>query len=185
MAVVINGNGAITGVTSGVGEVLQIQSTILDSVTSFTSSSYADFTALNVSITPSSTSSKIWVGVEMCLANTGSGNYSTARLRRTIGGSGEVTVNGPDKSGYSNALGGLYGVYDYNSWYFSSSKICSSFFDAPNTTSECNYKVQILNYAASTSGSARVGANGYYSNRDSVADVFLNTIIYAWEVRSA
>ena len=36
MAVVINGNGAITGVTSGVGEVLQIQSTILDYNTSFT-----------------------------------------------------------------------------------------------------------------------------------------------------
>ena len=95
MAVVINGNGTVTGVTSGVGEVLQIQSTILDAITSFTSSSYTDFTNLNVSITPSSTSSKIWVGVEMCLSNTTNGNYGSARLRRTIGGSNEVTVNGP------------------------------------------------------------------------------------------
>ena len=181
MAVVINGNGTVTGVTSGVGEVLQIQSTILDAITSFTSSSYTDFTNLNVSITPSSTSSKIWVGVEMCLSNTTNGNYGSARLRRTIGGSNEVTVNGPDKTGYSNAKGGLYGVYSYNSWYFGSPKICSSFFDAPNTTSVCNYKVQILSHT----GTTRVGANGYYTNRDNTADVFLNTIIYDWEVRSA
>ena len=182
MAVVINGNGTVTGITSGAGEVVQIQSTMLTAVTSFTSTSYTDFTDLNVSITPSSTSSKIWVGVEMVLANTGTGTYSTARLRRTIGGSGEVTVNGEDKSGFSNAKGGLFATYlDANGWYYCTPKLSSSFFDAPNTTSVCNYKVQIL----TNSGTTRIGANGYYSNRDSTADLFANTIIYAWEVRSA
>ena len=67
MAVVINGNGAVTGLTAlpdsamAEGSIVQVKQTVKTDTFSTTSQSAVDVTGLSVSITPTSTSNKILV----------------------------------------------------------------------------------------------------------------------------
>ena len=66
MAIIKPNNNTISAITAlpaaiTTGKVLQVVSTTKSDVTSSTSTSYADITGMAVSITPSSTSSKILV----------------------------------------------------------------------------------------------------------------------------
>ena len=117
------------------GHILQVvnfRSTAINTAT--TSQSYVD-TGMSATITPSSTSSKIWVGVTLNgLFKDGANNVVSTKLYRgstdigTIDSMGTYTANS-DTAVTSTSLG---------------------YLDSPNTTSATEYKI----YFASVSGAS-------------------------------
>ena len=136
-----------TIVGSGVGKILQVVSTTKTDTFSTTSTSFADITGLTVSITPTSSSSKILVIVSISLGNNGT-TGSILRLLRdsTLINSGDVASNRPLGYAYVGA-DSQYNIHTYS----------SNYLDSPATTSTITYKTQ----THTTSG------NPVYVNRTS------------------
>tara|TARA_Y100000401_G_scaffold62219_1_gene49438 strand:- start:204 stop:767 length:564 start_codon:yes stop_codon:yes gene_type:complete len=157
MAVVINGNGTVTGVSvgglpdgivdtdmlaanavtaaktnPGLGEVLQVVTDTRTSSLSLTSDdTYNTITGLSVDITPASTSSKILVLVALTM-HTSTSMKLAYRLRRDSTALGESTVGGTSLKGISGSgHNGTRGV-----------PINFHFLDSPSTTSSITYSVQ-------------------------------------------
>ena len=139
--------GAITANNVGAGNVLQVVSTTKTDTFSTTSTSPADITGLTVSITPTSSSSKILVIVSISLGNNGS-TGSILRLLRdsTLINSGDVASNRLLGYAYIGA-DSQYNIHTYS----------SNYLDSPATTSTITYKTQ----THTTSG------NPVYVNRTS------------------
>ena len=150
----IDGTGTIalqnqlSGMTSAsmpTGSVLQVVSTTKTDTWTYTgSTTMQDITGLAATITPSSTSSKILIHVDLTF--TASGRYSCAKLLRGsthIGAGaadeGRTLVNGTPQAN-EGETGNPYVL-----------RMCSfSFLDSPSTTSATTYKVQAGNpYTAS------------------------------------
>ena len=147
MAIQINGNGTITGISDGglpagtvtsatlansvtTGKILQVKQTFKNDTDSTSSGSFANISGFTVSITPSATSSKILYSGHLYLGFSGAeGNF---RLIRTIGGTtteiGNASVVDNDVHGYFAIGGGS----QYTPATF-------SFLDSPNTTSAITY----------------------------------------------
>ena len=117
------------------GGIIQIQSTTKTDTFSSSSTSFTDITGLSVSITPTSSTSKILVTTSVIGGSTTWTNLCAFRLVRD---STAICV-GNSASGYTQAtVGGLRGSYDLNSgWYFTAHHL-----DSPATTSTTTYKVQ-------------------------------------------
>jgi hypothetical protein len=131
MSIVLNGTG---GTISGVpGIVLQVVNATYATETNTSSGTYAD-SGLTASITPSSTSSKILVAVNLCgcLKDTGNTGLDSRLVRNST--ALYVMSRGAAETGNTtkNDIG----------------SISTSYLDSPATTSSTTYKVQI----ASTSG---------------------------------
>ena len=148
MPVTINGSGLASGVTSvpnlatfpagprlanvnmPVGSVLQVVSTTITSTFSSTATSATDITGFTVSITPSSTSSKILVLFSCVGASTNSFNLYLVR-------NGSLIDLGTGASYSNSTIGGIptgnasY-AYSWNAHYL----------DSPATTSSVTYKIQ-------------------------------------------
>jgi len=133
----IGSSGQVLSVSGGVpawttlssGAVLQIQSSNSTTSQSITSTSYVDVTGLSVSITPSSSSSKILIimGAEVGLAVGGSDRCQTTyQLLRGATSLDERTYQhiGDDNEVYESNYEGI--VY----------------MDSPATTSSTTYKIQ-------------------------------------------
>jgi len=141
--------GAIGG-----GKILQVVSTTKTDTFSSTSTSFTDVTGLSVSITPESTSSKIYVVVNMGVSGGGNSadTYQLVRDSTAIGsGTSGTTYNG---------------FYATNVYSFSGNgnhivPIGTNFLDSPNTTSSTTYKVQVK-VAGYTAYVNRIGANTAY-----------------------
>jgi len=170
MPITINGTGSITGLTAGGlpdgsvtaadiessldltgktvtlpsgtgGKILQVVQTVKTDTTSTTSTSFTDISGLSVSITPSSTSSKILVIPDLALSNN---SIMYARLLR------DSTVIYAGSSGTHNVLWGGYagdpggGVFDYGLMI-----VNRTILDSPATTSAVTYKCQYKTYSNS------------------------------------
>ena len=156
MAITINGNGTITGLSDGglglsgadmpAGAVIQVVSVEKDDQNTTTGTSWAD-TGLTASITPTSSSNKILV---MCDWTYGASNngYGQIQMVRTISGT-DVVVNKGDASG--SRFPGLSSRYYYTSHGSTYHGIheSSQFLDAPSTTSAVAYKLQMRSNTAS------------------------------------
>lgn len=137
------------GLSSGVptraqlpaGSVLQVVQSIITTETVFSSSSFADATNFNASITPSSASSKILVSMNVCLYldnfNTGQTNIAGKIVR----GSTDV---------YESLLISGYGININSITPF-------TYLDSPATTSSVTYKLQVR--ASSTYNNSRVNSS--------------------------
>jgi len=142
------------GTASGFGKVLQVVST--QNITDFstTSTSFVDVTGATLTITPSSTSSKILL---LCNTNTYQNTiqaYFALRWERDIGGSSTAFGNGTygqtyARSAVANDFWGGVGM---------------TYLDSPNTTSAITYTVQ-----ASTTGS---GTMGFGINSANASNIF-------------
>jgi hypothetical protein len=126
------GNGGTGSTTFSPGKVLQVVSSTFSTETSSSSTSYAD-TGMSVSITPSSTSSKILVlASHSGLLKESSNNAGAIQLGKTVGGGSYSAIRefendyGRDGGTGLNAVG-------------SSSTNC---LDSPNTTSAVVYKTR-------------------------------------------
>jgi len=116
------------------GKVLQVVSTTKTDTYTSSSTSWNDITGLSVSITPSSTSSKIMVLLNVQTGNTG-GTYHT--MTKLLRGSTDISVG--DAAGSRTRGSTFYGDSYISSLYSSA----TSYLDSPTTTSATTYKVQI------------------------------------------
>ena len=144
-------NKSLTAVTSAglpAGSVLQVQSVTKTDVFSHSTSTYADVTGLTVSITPSSTTSKILISGHI----TTGGNDRSPRLV-LLRGSTPICIStetGGNVSILSDARTGNVRHGVSNGF---------SFLDSPSTTSEVTYKWQIKE--GNSSGTVYVNKTGF------------------------
>ena len=133
--------------------IIQVKSALKTSVASFTSSStntFVDLSGLSVSITPSSTSSKILVIVNVNVANSTSATTHVRAMR------GSTPIHIGDTAG--NRLRDSAATRTAADPYeLSIENLCFQHLDSPNTTSATTYKVQ------GTLGSTYSGT--FYLNR--------------------
>jgi len=142
MTVTINGNGTITP-TSAVnptGSVLQVVQTIKTDTFSTTSSTNVDITGFSVAITPSSTSSKILVAVNMGIISGRQNSYPFLTLLR---GSTAVGVGTSGSGNRPNVSFGNFGFNGPSTLGLTGGAASFQYLDSPNTTSSTTYKVQI------------------------------------------
>ena len=127
---------SLTGISAG--KIGQVKTSHVNSVgLSTTSSDWADISGFSVAITPTATSSKVWVIVTLGLGNGTQTSNNFTRLLR------DSTSIGYGASLNSNVQGTSFwrvdqcGQSDYDIDYAS-----FSYLDSPSTTSETTYKVQ-------------------------------------------
>ena len=135
-------------VTMPTGSVLQVQYMSLGGNVTNTSSTYVD-TGVNVSITPSSTSSKILVFANM--GGCGSGTHASAHMAlQMLRDSAVIHVfegeGGYNASTLANSFGSAAGMK----------------LDSPSTTSSINYKIKMQNKG--NAGSVFINGSGALSS---------------------
>mgnify|MGYP001195014832 FL=1 len=134
MAVTINGDGSISGLTTGKAvQVVQTQITSASSVTSNTSE--VSVTGFSAAITPSSASNKVLVMCSLFYSN--SGTTYAAYFKR---GSTIIGVGDSDGSRQQVSIG-LGFVADANQSYH----IGWHWLDSPSTTSSTTYQLFVKN----------------------------------------
>ena len=128
------------------GHVLQVKSATKTDKQSFTSSTAADVTGLSVSITPSSTSSKILVMVN--ISHSGTVNvYGAAFIKR---GSTDIALSTAGSGNQINSTVALSTINQDSSQY-KLHEASAIFLDSPATTSATTYKVQVaMTYSTGT-----------------------------------
>ena len=143
LAVANGGTGLSSGFVNGttnVGKILQVQSSTKTTESTTTNGSYVD-TGLQVSITPSSASSKILVMIGHGMNYTSSGTEAKFRLKREIGAAATeltqfvINLDGTGSTGGSSI----------------------AYLDTPNTTSQCIYYDQF--FRSNGSGSVYICPN--------------------------
>ena len=167
MPIAINGSGTVTGISVGGlpdgivdtdmiaakaatspklgnGSVLQVVSQDKTTAFSTTSNSFVDVTGLSVSITPSSSSNKILVFIDLKWGqSTDDGEF----FARAVRDSTAVYV-GTGSTG--NRTPCFFGIEDTNAGSrFQLNQASAVFLDSPSTTSSTTYKVQVKCHAAS------------------------------------
>jgi hypothetical protein len=117
------------------GAVLQVVQATTDSQLTITGATYADITGLSVSITPTSTSSKILVRYRI---NGGTGGGTTYHAFQIVRGSTAVG-NGTQGTTRTKAHSSVRGQFSDTNAYWTTS---GEFLDSPATTSATTYKIQ-------------------------------------------
>lgn len=149
--------GTIDDARMPAGSVIQVKTAQKTDKDSFTSTSYEDVTDLSVSITPSSTSSKIWVMVNICYGiASGERSFFTA-FRDSTNLVNHSSALGTRKTGFVGST--IDSTNDLHNASFMT-------LDSPATTSATTYKVQ----TKTTGGTHYVNAT--FSDSDST----LNTV---------
>ena len=175
MAITINGNGSLTGVSvgglpdgivdtdmlatnavatakiadaavtaakRGAGAILQVVQTVkTDSFSSNTGSSFVDITGMSVSITPSSSSSKILLipSLNLAAATSHRHGWQIKRDSTTIHFADSASNRRCVTSGQGNPPNSVMN-YHY----------CTPFLDSPSTTSAITYKLQVIGEGSNT-----------------------------------
>lgn len=164
MPITLNGDTGVTypvtvGGTSAVqassAKVLQVVQAVKTDTFSTSSSTLADITGLSVTITPSSSSNKILVLVDLHIG------YSVyAGIVHLLRGSTKIYAGD----------GGLTRCGLYSNVYASPGNalipVTATFLDSPATTSATTYKLQTANYGAGIQYVNRTGDNINETNRD-------------------
>ena len=162
MAIQINGNGTITGISVGglpdgivdtdmiaanavtdaksaitSGKVLQVQSVEKKDVfTKGSTSDFVDVTGLSVNITPSSSSNKILVMYDMAWSST-SGHCSCRLMRDSTA----IKVGNQAGSNKQRVTGQMH--YAGSNDEYDLEQVAGTVLDSPNTTSQVTYKMQV------------------------------------------
>ena len=128
---------AITALPTGLGgKVLQVVTNTATTRFETTSTSYVAATGYTVAITPSATSSKVFVIISSMYDSKASGRIGYATLYRTISGGSATDIIG-NTEGIAQVFGDGSRVQ---------APITLSALDSPNTTSAVTYQVYIRNY---------------------------------------
>ena len=131
---IVDGTVTSSDLGTGVGgKILQVQSTTKTNTWSGTTGSWQDITGFSVSITPSSTSSKVLVNVHI---NGSNSDLAAFRLMR------DATPIGIGDSGGGSRQQGTIGAMSFprdGNRCFAASMM---FLDSPSTTSATTYKIQ-------------------------------------------
>ena len=128
------GDGSVTSAKLSAGKVLQVQSTTkTDTFSSSSTNSFVEVTGLNVNITPSSTSSKIFISGIVGIGNTTGTAGVYMKVQR---GSTDIGIGDANSSNPRSMAGSDVREYQIR-------QLSMNFLDSPNTTSQINYKVLI------------------------------------------
>ncbi len=154
MTVTINGNGTITpkSAVQPTGSILQVVQTVKTDTTTSTTQGMADIPGLSLSITPSSTSSKILL---MCSVNSGNGGSNAVNFN-WVRGSTNLAQN--DTTGTNPATFTMYSSASITI----QDTISHTFLDSPNTTSATTYKIQWGAYTTGTRTINMYSGGTYY-----------------------
>ena len=161
--ITIDGTGLVTGGAGGhglrsPGSVVQTLQTVKTDTTSVSSvNSFEDISGMSVAITPTSTTSKVLVTLDMRLS-TNSNRNITYRLMR---GSTAIYV-GDTASNRTQCTGGMRMLSDEKYEMRSENAV---FLDSPSTTSATTYKVQWTQTFSSSGESQYI--NRSYNDGDS------------------
>jgi hypothetical protein len=156
-AAIAAGSVASTALASGVptraqlpaGSVLQVLQAFKTDTTTLAVSSFTDIPSLEVTITPSSTSSKILI-----MTSVQATVYQlTVQFRITRNGTAVGVANAAG-SRVQTLMGGLYNSVDAN---HQNNPFASSFLDSPASTSALTYRIQIK---AQSGASAYINRSG-------------------------
>ena len=131
-----DGDGTILTTNSSVGKVLQVVQTIKKdqfSTSQAVGSGYTDLTGLSVTITPSSTSSKIMVEAHIYNSNNNAVNFF--RILR-----GSTFIEQPTGTSSDGANWNAHG-FSYFDHQFQDTTVIK-ILDSPTTTSSTTYKIQ-------------------------------------------
>ena len=135
-------DAAVTAAKRGAGAILQVVQTVkTDSFSSNTGSSFVDITGMSVSITPSSSSSKILLIPSLNLAAATSHRHGWQIKRDS------TTIHFADSAGNRRQVTAGQGnppnsVMNYH--------YCTPFLDSPSTTSAITYKLQVIGEGSNT-----------------------------------
>jgi len=148
-----NGSGSVTlgAAFPAVGKMGQIVSTTLTSTVSISSSStsnFVDISGLSVNITPTSTSSKIFIFYVVNASATSGTRHIRLMRDSTAISIGDAAQGNQVRSTASARPNST--VYD-----FDTANMAGQFLDSPSTTSQITYKMQ-LTLGASYSGTAYI-----------------------------
>ena len=151
-----------SSLTTGVGgKVLQVVSTTKTDTFVLTASNgtFTDVTGLSVAITPSNSSSKVFVTCNLNLS--GSGRNGAFKLLRD---STAIAIGDADGS-RPRATGGSLRNNDASGDGYVLHTASASFLDSPSTTSSTTYKIQVAN--TNTTGSSSTYVNRTYEDTNS------------------
>ena len=145
------------------GSVLQVVSATKSDFFTTASTTYVDITGLTVSITPSSTSSKILVVANLFLGQSSNNGFTLGQLVRdtTVLGNNTSGTNGYSAFATSNSLTGSN----------PGRGMCHSgitYLDSPSTTSSVSYKLQAR---AGTGGTGYVNRWGLNADAASTSSI--------------
>ena len=143
-----NISNQLTDANMSAGSVLQVQVGSINDIYSSTSTSFADVTGFNVSITPTSSSSTILVSFSTVAGNTQPSRPSRFRVIRTISGGSAVHVGVGATDG--DSFSGTRTVYDNVAE--TAHQVHWQGVDSPSTTSATVYKIM----AATGGGTLKV-----------------------------
>ena len=178
MPITLNGSGTVSGISAGGlpdgiiqsadlasgvgGKILQVVSTTkTDSTSTTTSGSFADISGMSVSITPSSTSSKILILISLGSISS-NGNVSLGfKLIRGSTAVGNATSTSL-QSGFTNTYAGS----SSNDYYLQSAS--HNFLDSPSTTSSITYKLQWRNSSGTSYLNAFYDGGTNYSGSSTI-----------------
>ena len=155
MSIVKPNNNTISAITAlpaaiPTGRILQVVTTTKTDAFNTNSSSYVDVTGLSAAITPSSTSNKILIVLNI----TGSNNTADRVFGfQLVRGSTAIALGG---SSGSRSVGTVAGAVETKNTKMGSFSM--NFVDTPSTTSATTYKVQTKCQGASDD--VRVNSNG-------------------------
>jgi hypothetical protein len=178
----LGGANAITGtiptsVAPGQGKILQVKQTLKTDVFLTNSNSFIDITGLTVAITPTSTTSKMFVTYQVF----GNANgHIVLRLVKLISGT-ETAIGIGDADGSRIRAGHKkYNVTTYNTSYDGYSMV-QNILDTHNTNSEITYKVQT---SSPYSSGYYTYVNRTYSTADATWDARCSSEITVMEIEA-
>ena len=156
-------------IVNATGSVLQVQSTAKTDTGSFTGTSFADLTGVSVTITPSSSSSKVLLYV--CMTGFQSADSYSAKLK-LVRNSTSIGVG----ASAGSRTPASFVIDSYGAGSLSTVTANFHFLDSPSTTSAVTYKIQ-----------GKIDAGTFYFGRndtdgDSAEHGRYPTIITAMEI---
>ena len=148
---VLKVNSGANGLEYGAGGgVVQTKSTEKADTFTTTSTTFTDLTGLNVDITPTSSSNKILILVNITFG--GNTNlYAFGRLVRTISGGGETPIGVGNASGNRTRASMPFHNLDLGNAVYHIKESSFMFLDSPNTTTSTNYKIQCFTHSSGSS----------------------------------
>lgn len=136
--------------TGGGGGIIQVKSAFSTGKITTSSTTYQDIPGLDVTLTPTSSSSKFLIIVNMACSHQTTAGSLLLSLARIVGGTTTRPARFSSSDDITNTLHfgneALYGMFSHS----------AHFLDSPNTTSAVNYKYQVRHYSSSA-GTISVG----------------------------
>ena len=158
------------------GKIGQVLQTVVQGDQSINpgANTWGGWSAISIDITPTATSSKVWVGFN---GIGGFDNWAGLRIYKSVGGGSFSEISSAHGGQSSNRNGGLpFHGYHYNDpsqarnfniWYL----------DSPNTTSQITYRIYSICHSSSPHYIGRS-----YNDADYTSVIRASTFINAWEI---